>query len=86
VIEELGSATHVIFPIDAPPVDVASVRAASDDNERAVLLVDSQASFTAEVDETSSARSGASLKLALNPARLHFFDRESGEALAAAKA
>jgi hypothetical protein len=36
------------------------------------------------VDETSSARSGASLKLALNPARLHFFDRESGEALAAA--
>ncbi len=84
VIEELGSATHVIFPIDAPPVDVASVRAASDDNERAVLLVDSQASFTAEVDETSSARSGASLKLTLNPARLHFFDRESGEALAAA--
>ena len=35
VVEELGSATHVLFTIEAPPVDVESVRAASDDRERA---------------------------------------------------
>ena len=38
VVEELGSATHVLFTIDAPPVDADSVRAATDDGERATLL------------------------------------------------
>ena len=38
VVEELGSATHVLFTIEAPPVDVDSVRAATDERERATLL------------------------------------------------
>ncbi|MCP9484514.1 MAG: hypothetical protein MSC30_01520 [Gaiellaceae bacterium MAG52_C11] len=38
VVEELGSATHLRFTIEAPPVDVDSVRAASDEGERATLL------------------------------------------------
>jgi multiple sugar transport system ATP-binding protein len=82
VVEELGSATHVLFTIEAPPVDVDSVRAASDDRERATLLAtDRRALFTAEVDEGTPVRPGERLRLALDPARLHFFDRESGETL-----
>jgi multiple sugar transport system ATP-binding protein len=82
VVEDLGSETNVIFPIDAPPVDVDAVRAASDDNERAVLLAtDRRALFTAEVTESTDARPGTSLRLALDPSRFHFFDPDSGRAL-----
>ncbi len=82
VVEELGSATHVLFTVEAPPVDVDSVRAASDDGERATLLAtDRRALFTAEVAEESQARPGDRLGLALDPARLHFFDPGTGASL-----
>jgi multiple sugar transport system ATP-binding protein len=82
VVEELGSATHVLFTIEAPPVDVDSVRAASDDRERATLLAtDRRALFTAEVAEGTPVRPGERIRLALDPARLHFFDTVTGETL-----
>jgi multiple sugar transport system ATP-binding protein len=82
VVEELGSATHVLFPIDAPPVDVEAVRAASDEGEVATLLAtDRRALFTAEVSEGLGVRPGQRITLALDPRRLHFFDLESGESL-----
>jgi multiple sugar transport system ATP-binding protein len=83
VVEELGSESHVIFPIDAPPVDVESVLAASDEGERAMLIADDRRSlFTAEVSESSTVRAGQRLRLALDPSRFHYFDVESGAALA----
>ena len=82
VVEELGSATHVLFPIDAPPVDVDSVRAATDEGERATLLAtDRRALFTAEVSEGMQVRPGQRIKLAIDPSRLHFFDLDTGESL-----
>jgi multiple sugar transport system ATP-binding protein len=82
VVEELGSATHVLFTIDAPPVDVDSVRAASDEGERASLLAtDRRALFTAEVAEGTPVRPGERLRLAVDPSRLHFFDPETSETL-----
>jgi multiple sugar transport system ATP-binding protein len=84
VVEELGSESHVLFTVEAPPVDVAAVRAASDDNERAVLLAsDKRALFSAAVAEQTTARAGARVKLAVDPGRFHFFDAGSGQALAA---
>jgi multiple sugar transport system ATP-binding protein len=81
VVEELGSATHVLFTIDAPPVDVDSVRAASDDQERATLLASKRVLFTAEVPEGTPVQPGERLRLALDPSRLHFFDPASGATL-----
>jgi multiple sugar transport system ATP-binding protein len=82
VVEELGSATHVLFTIDAPPVDVDAVRAASDEGETATLLAtDRRTLFTAEVAEGTAVRQGQRIRLALDPARLHFFDPESSETL-----
>jgi multiple sugar transport system ATP-binding protein len=83
VVEELGAATHLLFPVDAAPVDAAAVLAATDENERAVLLAEDQRTlFTAEVSESSAARAGAALTLAVNPSRFHFFEPESGAAFA----
>ncbi len=87
VVEELGSATHVLFTIEAPPVDAESVRAASDENERASLLaLDRRALFTAEVEEGTPVRPGERLRLAVDPTRLHFFDPETGASLRAGSA
>jgi multiple sugar transport system ATP-binding protein len=82
VVEELGSATHVLFTIDAPAVDVDSVRAATDEGERATLLAtDRRALFTAELPEGTSVRPGDRIRLALDHTRLHFFDPATGDSL-----
>ncbi len=76
VVEDLGPDTHVIFPIDAAPVDAGDVRAAVGDDE--ALLAADRALFTARVDPLTSARVGRTLRLAVDPSRFHFFDPASG--------
>jgi multiple sugar transport system ATP-binding protein len=85
IVEELGSATHAIFHVDAPPVDTEAVRAANDDGEAAVLLAsDRRALFTATLEEGTTVTVGRPLRLAVNPARFHYFDLETGARLDAA--
>jgi multiple sugar transport system ATP-binding protein len=82
VVEELGSATHAIFPVEAPPVDTDAVRAASDEGERGVLLAtDQRALFTAALPEGAPAVVGQPLRLEVDSRRLHFFDVDSGARL-----
>jgi multiple sugar transport system ATP-binding protein len=76
VVEELGADTHVIFEVDAPPVDVSEVREAAGDEE--ALLAHEGAIFTARVDPTTAARPGQPLRLAVDPSRLHYFDPQTG--------
>jgi multiple sugar transport system ATP-binding protein len=76
VVEDLGADAHVIFPVDAPRVEVSDVREASGDEE--ALLPADRAAFTARVDPQTSARVGKILRLAVNPARFHFFDPATG--------
>jgi multiple sugar transport system ATP-binding protein len=77
VVEELGSETHLFFPVNAPAV-TAEVLESTDE---ATLLPETQALFVARVGATSEARVGVPLKLAVNPARLHFFDARTGARL-----
>jgi multiple sugar transport system ATP-binding protein len=82
VVEELGSATHVIFAVEAPPVDADSVRATTAEHETAVLLADERnALFTAEVSERTKARVGGPLQLAVDSSRFQFFHPSTGERL-----
>src|SRR6478672_8150691 len=82
VVEELGSETHAIFPIDAPSVDSEEVRATTDEGDSSVLLASHRrALFTASLPEGTEVVIGKPLRLALNPARLHFFDPETGARL-----
>jgi multiple sugar transport system ATP-binding protein len=77
VIEELGSDTHVIFPVDAPPVDSETLLVREEQEEELTLGGDS-AVFNARVDARSAAAQGERLRLAVDPARFHFFDPETG--------
>jgi multiple sugar transport system ATP-binding protein len=76
VVEELGADTHVLFAVDAPPVDVSEVREAAGDEE-ALLAVEGSL-FTARVDPATAARPGAPLRLAVDPAQFHYFEPGTG--------
>jgi multiple sugar transport system ATP-binding protein len=84
VVEDLGADTHVIFTVDAPPVDVSEVREAAGDEE--VLLPSDRASFTARVDPQTSARVGSRLQLTVDSSRFHYFDPSKGLRLEGAAA
>ncbi|MGH2977373.1 MAG: ABC transporter ATP-binding protein, partial [Gaiellaceae bacterium] len=77
VVEELGADTHVLFSVDAPAVEVSEVRAAAGEDEASLGAVEGSL-FTARVDPGTSARPGASLRLAVDPSRFHYFDAETG--------
>jgi multiple sugar transport system ATP-binding protein len=80
VVEELGSETHVFFPIDSPRVDTEELRAAAS-GENETLLVEDQAIFVCRIDPASPVRVGDRLKLVVDTGRLHFFDAVSGISL-----
>ena len=84
VIEDLGADAHVLFQIDAPPVDVTEVREAAGDEE--TLLATDRATFTARVDPQTSARAGSPLRLAVDPTKFHYFDPGTGLRLEAERA
>jgi multiple sugar transport system ATP-binding protein len=79
VVEELGSDAHVFFQVDAPPITAEVLESASD----GALLPSNQALFTARVDARTAARVGERLRLAVDPARFHFFDPATGERVTA---
>ena len=83
VVEELGSDAHVLFPVKAPRISAESLHARPED---VTLLADVQSLFTARVDPRTRARPGGHLTLALDPARFHFFDPETGASLLPAPA
>src|SRR4051794_2329780 len=80
VLEELGSDTHVIFPIDAPRVVAEELRAAAD-NEEEALIADDRAVWNARVSTRTEASAGERLRLAVDPGRFYFFDPDTGASL-----
>ena len=81
VLEELGADAHVFFNVDARPA--GATKAAGADTS---ILADEGTLFTARVDPRTSARVGERIRLAVDPARFHFFDPESGRSLVGAAA
>jgi multiple sugar transport system ATP-binding protein len=82
VLEELGSDSHVFFQVDAPPITAEILEAGAD----STLLPSGRALFTARVDARSAAGVGRPLELAVDAARLQFFDPGSGARLSAREA
>jgi multiple sugar transport system ATP-binding protein len=80
VLEELGSDAHVFFRVDA--TRIATGAPEDEEDEGAELVGDDRGSLlNARVDPRTSARVGGKLRLAVDPARFHFFDAESGLSL-----
>jgi multiple sugar transport system ATP-binding protein len=79
VVEELGSDAHVFFPVDAPPITPEAIVAEGE--EDAQLVADEGAMFNARVDPRTAARVGDRVRVAVDPARFHFFDPLTGASL-----
>jgi multiple sugar transport system ATP-binding protein len=84
VTEELGSEIHVIFAIDAPPVQHASIsQAATDDPEDEAIPIagGNKTMWTARVAARSPIKPGQTAELAIDSSNVQFFDAESGLAI-----
>ena len=91
VTEELGSEVNIIFAVDAPPVLTEDTKAAAsveDDIEEITLIADSspQARFCARVDARTTVGPGGRVRLSVDPARFHFFDPATGQAIQSTRA
>jgi ABC-type sugar transport system ATPase subunit len=85
VTEDLGGERHLIFTIDAPPVEHASLTQATTsdegDTETVAALVGGKALWTARVSARSRIGGGQPAELAVDTRNLHFFDPDSGLAI-----
>jgi multiple sugar transport system ATP-binding protein len=78
VLEELGSDAHVFFHAETPRITPEVLEAEGEDDR---LIADEGTLLNARVDPRTAARVGGSLRIAVDPARFHFFDPESGASL-----
>ena len=87
VTEDLGSEIHVLFSIDAPQVEHASIsQAATDDDDAAIPLAGGKSLWTARVAARSPVRPGQPIELAVDTSNLQFFDTDSGLSIGRAAA
>jgi multiple sugar transport system ATP-binding protein len=80
VVEELGSDTHVIFPIEAPRLTGPELDVARETNDDQ-LLTETRTQFNARIDAHVHVQPGERLRLSVDPSRFHFFDVDTGDAL-----
>ena len=85
VTEELGTEIHVIFTIDAPPVEHAAISSATEsheeDDEAVPRWLAASRCGPRGCRPGPAARPGQPLELAVDTTRLHFFDPASGESI-----
>jgi multiple sugar transport system ATP-binding protein len=83
VTEDLGSEIHVLFTIDAPQVQHASISqaVAGDDDDAVIPLSGGKSLWTARVAARSKVRPGQPAELAVDTSNLQFFDPDSGLAI-----
>ena len=87
VSEELGSEVNVIFTVHAPAVhhDVMVAKfdkAAKDEVEAEELVGAGESLWTARVNPKTQARPGRTIDLAVDTSTLHWFDPDTGQAIA----
>ena len=87
VLEELGSDSHIFFPVDAQQVLVEDALSDDPEDETSILASDRDRTLlVARVDARTDADVGGRATLAVDPSRLYFFSPETGASLTDATA
>jgi multiple sugar transport system ATP-binding protein len=73
VVEVLGSEQHVYFSVDATP--------AGGESAREGILASNVPNGVARLDPRPSVQAGTRVTFAVDAARLHFFDPDTGNAI-----
>jgi multiple sugar transport system ATP-binding protein len=82
VQENLGAEELVFFPLEIAAVESDDLVRAQSGEEHAALLAEERAIFTARLVATGTPRSRRTIKVGLDPSLCHFFDPDTGEAIA----
>jgi multiple sugar transport system ATP-binding protein len=82
-VEVLGSEQHVYFSIDATPAGAAvgAASAGAEESAEASILLGSAPNGVARLDPRVAVEPGGRINFDLDPARLHFFDPDTGQAI-----
>ena len=82
LVEVLGGAQHVYFWLDATSATQAAAAAATaDESAEASILVGSAPNGMARVDPHTPVKPGGRVTFTVDPARLYFFDPDTGQAI-----
>ena len=81
LIEVLGSEQHAYFWLDATQAGQAAAGAATGEAAEAGILAGSAPNGVARLDPGAAVRAGDRITFAVDPARLHFFDLDTGNAI-----
>ncbi len=81
LVEQLGSEAYVHFLKHSPPVITPDIQELLADQGTDPATLGSDTKFTARVDPDHAPRSGEEARLVIDTAKLHFFDRQTGEAI-----
>jgi multiple sugar transport system ATP-binding protein len=79
IVEQLGSEAYVHFAKPFPPVMTEDLREAMEGTNEEVL--GNETKFTARVDPDHAPRPLSNATLVLDTSKLHFFDKETGDAI-----
>jgi multiple sugar transport system ATP-binding protein len=82
VLEELGSDAYIFFAVEAEQIVIEDALSDDKEDETTLLAAERDRSlFVARVDARTKARVGDTIRLAVEPSRLFFFSRHTGESL-----
>jgi multiple sugar transport system ATP-binding protein len=81
LIEQLGSEAFIHFVKPSPPVITPDIRELLADQGTDPATLGNDTKFTARVDPDFTPRPGEDTKLVVETEKLHFFDKETGEAI-----
>ena len=81
LVEQLGSESYVHFHLDAPPVVTPEIRELLEDQGADESTLGHETKFIARVNPDLAPSNGATIDLAVDTTKFHFFDKESGAAI-----
>jgi multiple sugar transport system ATP-binding protein len=81
LVEVLGSEQHIYFWLDATPAAQAAAAAVADEAAEAGILVGSAPNGMARIDPHTPVKPGGRVTFTVDPARLYFFDPDTGQAI-----
>ena len=81
LVEQLGSEAFIHFVKPSPPVITPDIRELLADQGTDPASLGNETKFTARVDPDYAPKNGDEVKLHVETDKLHFFDKETGEAI-----
>ena len=81
LLEQLGSDTYVHFYKDIKPVQTKAIEEILADEGEDISVLGNETKFIARINPNSTVEEGQKINLALDPAKLHYFDPETGLAI-----